>query len=289
MIKYLNGKKETVEFDNLPTFLLYDNIDIEEYPDHWHAPMEIIMPLENGYTISCDRSVYDLNVNDILLIPPGVVHKCHASPGRRLIFQAALSKFAILSDFNKKFSNSFPAMLITADTFPEIHDRCVGLMLNIMDEYFSDDVAKEYAIASDVLKLMELALRATDNQAKAASANTTKHQMNVEIFDQIRDFTLKHCTENLSLDEISERSGFSKFYFSRAFKNYSGISYYRFLNICRINYSAELLIDPEISITEVAISSGFNSISSFIRMFKQIKGCTPTDYRKMHEAYTGDS
>lgn len=289
MIKYLSGRKETVEFDNLPTFLMYDNTDIEEYPEHWHAPMEIIMPLENGYTISCDRNVYYLDVHDVLIVPPGVVHKCHASPGRRLIFQAALSKFAILNDFNTKFSSILPAMLITSETYPDIHAQCVSLMLNIMDEYFSDDIAKEYAIASDVLKMMELTLRATDMQSKAASSSASKHQMNIEIFDQIREFTLKHCTENLSLDEISERSGFSKFYFSRAFKSYSGISYYRYLNICRINYSAELLIDPEISITEVAISSGFNSISSFIRMFKQIKGCTPSDYRRMHEVYVGDS
>ena len=289
MIKYLDGKKETVAFDSLPTFMLYDNTDMEAYPDHWHAPIEIIMPLENDYQVSCDNILYTLKVHDLLIISPGVVHTCHASVGRRIIFQAALSKFAILNDFNIKFNSTLPAMHITAESHPEIHSDCVNLMLHIMDEYFSDDIAKEYALASDLLKIIELVLRWSNSQTKSTSSSTSKHQMNIEIFDQIREFTLKHCTENLSLDEISEKSGFSKFYFSRAFKNYSGISYYKYLNICRINYSAELLMDPEVSITEVAISSGFNSISSFIRMFKQIKGCTPTDYRKMHETFTGDS
>lgn len=285
MIKYLEGKKETVAFDKLPTFMLYDNVDLEEYPYHWHAPIEIIMPLENNYTVSCDGKVYDLDVNDVLIIFPGVVHKCHACPGRRIIFQAAISKFAILNDFNTKFNHDMAAMLISKDSHADIHSQCVSIMLNIMDEYFSKDIAKEYAIASDLLKILELILRFSVNQTKVSSDNLSKHHSNIEIFDQIREFTMKHCTENLTLDEIAAKSGFSKFYFSRAFKDYTGISYYRYLNVCRINYSAELLIDPDISITEVAISSGFNSISSFIRMFKQIKGCTPSEYRKMKETF----
>lgn len=282
MIKYLNGIKETVDFDEMPTFLLYDNIEDEEYPSHWHAPLEIVMPLTNDYTISCEGIPYTLKEEELIIISPGVVHKCHASSGRRLIFQAALSKFANFSDFGSKFGNLKPSIVVSRDSNSEIHAECVSIMHDIMNEYFSEDVAREYAIASDVLRLLCLIFRTSSFQPKAAS-NASKQHLNVEIFDQIRDYTLAHCTENITLDEIAERSGFSKYYFTRAFKDYSGTSYYKFLNICRINYSTELLIDPEISITEVAINSGFNTISSFIRMFKQIKGCTPTDYRKMHE------
>lgn len=284
MIKHLTGMKETVDFDELPTFLLHDNTDLEEYPSHWHTPVEIIMPLVNSYTISCEGKPYLLEENDLLIVAPGVVHKCHASEGRRLIFQADLSKFSI-DDFNTKFNNIGSIMLISKDSHPEILDEASSLMLDIMDEYLSNNISKECAIASDLLKLLCISFRAF-NTSTNNSHGTTKHQINMEIFDKIRDFTIEHCKENLTLDEVAKHSGFSKYYFSRSFKEYSGTSYYKFLNICRINHSTELLIDPELSITEVAIESGFNSISSFIRMFKQIKGCTPTDYRKMHEMVT---
>lgn len=284
MIKYLNGMKETVDFDELPTFLLHDNTDIEEYPSHWHAPIEIIMPLENSYTISCEGKPYLLEVNDVLIVAPGVVHKCHASKGRRLILQVDLSRLLTLEDFNSNFKNIGQVMLISSESHPEILEQCSSLMLDIMKEYFSNNIAKDCAIASDVLKLLCIAFRTFYTPVAAAESHgASKHQMYMEVFDKIKEYTLEHCTENITLEEIAEKSGFSKFYFSRTFKEYSGTSYYKFLNICRINYSAELLIDPEMSITEVAINSGFNSISSFIRMFKQIKGCTPTDYRKMHE------
>lgn len=283
MIKNLNGIKETVDFDKLPTFLLYNNDETEEYPTHWHAPIEIIMPLENSYTVSCGPDSHLLEENDIIIIPPGVAHKCHACSGRRIIFQAALSKFPIFADFNIKFNELWPAMVISNTSYPDIHDQCSSLMSEIMDEYFSEDPAKEYIIASNFLKLMGLAFYELESQSKVASVVSTKQKINGEIFDKIRDYTIKHCTENITLDEIAERSGFSKYYFSRAFKDYSGISYYKYLTVCRINHSTELLMDPNANITEIAISSGFNSISSFIRMFKQVKGCTPTDYRKMHE------
>ena len=60
------------------------------------------------------------------------------------------------------------------------------------------------------------------------------------------------------------------------------MSFYKYLNQKRIENAERLLINPEVSVTEVSLSSGFTSLSSFIRMFKQIKGCTPSEYRTMY-------
>jgi AraC-like DNA-binding protein len=49
----------------------------------------------------------------------------------------------------------------------------------------------------------------------------------------------------------------------------------------RIENAEKLLVDPTTSVTEVAIHSGYSSLPAFVRMFKQIKGCTPTEFRKM--------
>ena len=58
---------------------------------------------------------------------------------------------------------------------------------------------------------------------------------------------------------------------------------YKYLNKKRIEYAEKLLVDPELSITEVALQSGFSSLSAFIRMFKLIKDCTPTEFRNLYE------
>ena len=100
----------------------------------------------------------------------------------------------------------------------------------------------------------------------------------------ICDYISAHCAEDLTLDDIAGRAGFSKYHFSRLFKQFTGETFYKFLNTKRIAYAQNLLIDPGLSITEIAYLSGFNSISSFVRMFKALTAYTPTAYRQLYHS-----
>lgn len=95
------------------------------------------------------------------------------------------------------------------------------------------------------------------------------------IYDKVKSLLLKIKNEYLS--------SFSKFYFSRLFKQFTDVSFYKYVNQKRIEKAAEMLTEPNISITNVALSCGFESLSSFIRMFKIVKGCTPTEFRNMYQ------
>ncbi|MDE7275901.1 MAG: AraC family transcriptional regulator, partial [Lachnospiraceae bacterium] len=69
---------------------------------------------------------------------------------------------------------------------------------------------------------------------------------------------------------------------SRLFKQFSGVSCYEYLTQKRINHAETLLIEPNISITEVAMRSGFGSLSTFNRIFKAAKHCTPSEYKSLN-------
>ena len=84
--------------------------------------------------------------------------------------------------------------------------------------------------------------------------------------------------------EIAGMTGFSKFHFSRLFKEFTGTSFYKYLNVRRISHAERLLLDPQLNVTDAAVLSGFNSISAFMRMFKIIKGCTPTEFRNLYSS-----
>ena len=86
--------------------------------------------------------------------------------------------------------------------------------------------------------------------------------------------------EDISLDYLADQVGFSKFHFSRLFKEYTDYNFSDYLCIRRIKAAETLLEDPDYSITEVALNSGFASISTFNRIFKQKKGITPSEHRK---------
>ena len=85
MIVHLDGDFETVDYTENRSVLIYDNVENEEYPVHWHNAIEIIMPLTNPFTAVCDGKVFDLKERDILIIPAGTLHTLKAQPGRRLI------------------------------------------------------------------------------------------------------------------------------------------------------------------------------------------------------------
>ena len=100
MIKILDGVKETVSFEYESTLLLYNNTDYEEYPNHWHPAVEIVMPLEGEYTMECNDIPFNLRVDDIIIICPGVLHHLYAHKGRRIIFQVDLSDNAACHSHN---------------------------------------------------------------------------------------------------------------------------------------------------------------------------------------------
>ena len=56
MIKHLSGDFETVEYDTKKYAMLYDNVENEPYPVHWHNAVEFVMPLKNEYTVKVKRN-----------------------------------------------------------------------------------------------------------------------------------------------------------------------------------------------------------------------------------------
>lgn len=284
MIKILNGVKETVSFEEDSYLMLFDNIDFEEYPPHWHTPIEIIMPEVGGYEIECNGKAFSLREQDIVIIPPGALHHLLAAEGRRIIFQADLSKNPIFNEFESFLSFIQPSILITPEDFPVIHEELVSLMRGIADEYLGNAPLKDAAIYSKLLKFLILIARVyTAPEDRFTDIKPNKQQEYIEKFMSICKFINDHCTEDLTLEGVAAEAGFSKYHFSRLFKDFTGTTFYKYLNSRRIAYAESLLLDPEINITEAAVRSGYNSISAFMRMFKLVKGCTPTEFRKLHQ------
>ena len=62
------------------------------------------------------------------------------------------------------------------------------------------------------------------------------------------------------------------------------MSYHEYLTQKRIAHAEQLLIEPNLSITEVAMRSGFNSLSTFNRIFKAAKNCTPSEYKNLNKS-----
>ena len=287
MIESLNGIFETINYKQSTSIKLYDNDEYEDYPAHWHTNPEIIMPTENIYTVECYNQIITLREGDIVLICPGCIHTLYApEKGRRIIFQADINPLRFMKEIETLVTIISPLIVITPEDFPSIYDKVKSLLLEIKNEYLSSSTSfSEVSIYSKTLEIITLIgrSRAATGMKTISPDAPRKQEEYIEKFIEICNYISAHCSDELNLEAVASMSGFSKFYFSRLFKQFTNVSFYKYVNQKRIEKAAEMLTEPNISITNVALSCGFESLSSFIRMFKIVKGCTPTEFRNMYQ------
>lgn len=282
MIEELHGRRETVLHPVTQAFRLYMNVEAENYPAHWHTDLEIIMPIENIYTAVIEKQSYCLEPNDIFIIPSGQIHELIAPPrGRRLIFQVDHAILREVNGFDSIYNKFFPYALFRKSECPEIHSRLVQYLMQIYREYTSGEPLFEASIHGLAIAFFvqagRLRLKQTDS---FISLKKHKQQSFIDTFFNLCTYMNEHCTEDLSMDELAEMTGFSKSHFIRLFKEFAGVSYYEYLTKRRLLHAELLLDNPEYSIADIAMQSGFNSLATFNRVFKSSHNCTPTDYRK---------
>ncbi|NLK21023.1 MAG: helix-turn-helix transcriptional regulator [Epulopiscium sp.] len=282
MIKYLDGIFETVAYGRKSSvFLLYINKEFEDYPIHWHTATEIIMPLENDYTVIINKVSYALNEGDILIIPPGELHELVAPPkGVRIIFQFDFSIISQLTGFNGIFPILMQPHLLTPSHSLDIHMKFKNLLLDIIDEYLSDNALSEASIYTKVIQMFIILGR--KHMGNGTQYTGTLQKNYIEKFNQVFDYIDKNYAEDISLEKIADIAGFSKFHFSRLFKQFTNKTFNEYLNQTRVRVAESQLLNPNLSITDVAMQSGFSSISTFNRVFKSIKKCTPSEFKGLH-------
>ena len=94
-----------------------------------------------------------------------------------------------------------------------------------------------------------------------------------------KQFISEHQTEELSLEQVAKSVHTSKFYFCKMFKKATGIHFTDYLSRVRTERAKNLLLNPNLRVSEIAYEVGFQSLTHFNRVFKKILGQSPTDYR----------
>src|SRR5438093_13467128 len=94
-----------------------------------------------------------------------------------------------------------------------------------------------------------------------------------------KDFISKNQGEALSLGQVAKAVNTSTFYFCKMFKKATGLNFTDYVSRLRIEKAKNLLLNPNLRISEIAYEIGFQSLTHFNRVFKSIVGQSPTDFR----------
>jgi AraC-like DNA-binding protein/ligand-binding sensor protein len=99
------------------------------------------------------------------------------------------------------------------------------------------------------------------------------------VIARARAFIEEHFAEPLSLKQVAAASFTSPFYFCKAFKRTTGLTFTAFVGRLRIEKAKNLLLNPNYRVSEIGFAVGFQSLTHFNRKFSQYVGQSPTNYR----------
>ncbi len=103
--------------------------------------------------------------------------------------------------------------------------------------------------------------------------------MSVRTIETMLDWVEDNIEEGPTLDKMANYVGYSEFYCSAKFHECVGVSFKEYLLKRKLNLAAQMLINSDAHIIEIAMKYGFSSHEAFTRAFKRAYGCAPNHYR----------
>lgn len=94
------------------------------------------------------------------------------------------------------------------------------------------------------------------------------------------DYTEKHYCEDISIQDLSEHCSINANYASQIFKQAMEMSFVSYLTNLRMDHAVWLLTNTDLTVYAIASQVGYNDYFYFAKVFKKVKGCTPTSFRK---------
>ena len=141
-----------------------------------------------------------------------------------------------------------------------------------IENSIKDAFSKEYT--SSLLKNIIL------NIARISTETTnTKTKNDAALAKGVIEYIQNHLTENINNEDIANYMNFNISYLNRVFKKYTKMTIHAFLLERRLELAMEKLKTETISVSEIALSSGFTDIPHFTKIFKKYVGKTPSEYR----------
>lgn len=259
------------------------------FPTHWHHYLEITYVQDDSIIYEVNGSSYHLHPGDILIVWPGELHALQnipkPAPDKRNLIMLQLDEKLLNErvDFQTMSYLFYQVRILNEENFPE---------MELLREY----ICQIHNISQSDMPFPELhsciliyQFFARIGDYLASSAQTiekkqTGHQAQVHLqLLKTCKYLSQHCTEQISLAEAAKIAGFSKYHFSKIFREFTGYSFTDFQAKEKLRLAEQLLRNPELSITEVSMEAGFNSISTFNRIFLKFKTVTPSEFRKMYQ------
>jgi AraC-like DNA-binding protein len=274
-------QKEYIAYtSDLPINITYASVN--NYPLHWHNSIEIIYVLKGKVNISIDTDSYELYENEIEIINENETHTIHSDiENKLLIFHIDPNYFEkYYSDINNIFfyTNSSDD---GAQEGPE-YDELRGYLSRLLCEAVQRQEDYDEEIEDILIKLL-FHLVNNFHYLIQEQDSLKENSMQLERYHRISKYIFNNYNNNITLQSIAKKEFLSPHYLSHEIKNTTGYSFTDLLNLTRVEESVKLLLDSDMSISEISEEVGFSHTRYFNKNFKFFYNCTPLQFKRKNK------
>lgn len=277
---------EIYDFDHVSAFNMSTGYKERSYQAHWHSYGEILLVGPGKTNIYCvGKNTYKLVPDDLVLVWPMEMHSIvDANREDSLVIQFSSAFINSLFDLRRIMHMYRNLHIICVQTHPELAAKLKAITYKMKDIFFSERSDKEIRCCMLLMEFM-LTLLEYRKELDPELNSDDQYRLSDDVMRRMMTVT-DYIKNNLTADDLSqgamaEMAGISREYFSRIFKNVTGMNYSKWLNMIRLEKATELLAEDGRTLTEIAMLSGFQSIPSFNRVFREEKGLAPGEYRAL--------
>ncbi len=254
---------------------------------HWHHTVEILYISKGNFLLEINLEEYTVGEGDLCFLNAEDLHQITAidqdTRHEVCIFDPKILDFSYHDEFEEQVLAPFlsrrqilPHILRTSDRYYEL---LKPLFLQLMDISFSRPAG--WYISCKLLLLQIISAMHDSKMLQTADELLCAgDKLKIDRYKQLVSYMEQNYFRPVSLSELAKVICCNPQYLCRFFKEITGTSPVQYLISCRVEHACSLLVETTNPILDISMDCGFENISYFIRKFKQLKGCTPKEYRR---------
>lgn len=259
--------------DDVYNTFIYENIN---WTPHMHKGFELTYVIEGEAEAENNGKKYTLKQGEAMIVLPYSLHS-YCSPKHSKTLVVVFSGNYV-SAFSRLFSNSDAENCSTA-----IHKETAEYAIKILTEnpVRNDEKQKWTFFAKPEQIRLKAALYALCSEFVLTVKLTERKKSDAPIFD-ILSYIEHNYLSDISLYTMAGALGYDFRYLSRLFSRVIGVNFKTLVNQYRCDKAKSMIYETDATISEIALASGFQSIRTFNRVFKELNGLNPSELRKKH-------
>ncbi|GMQ61580.1 AraC family transcriptional regulator [Vallitalea maricola] len=255
---------------------------------HWHDCIEILYMIQGTALQQINDRVLKVNVNDIILLNNGDIHGtwCAAEDKTKILVVKFLPE--MISNISNIYESKYIITFLQSsnkykDDSTRVFqstDELIDLFMGAYNEFINKKIGYEIFIKGYIYQMIAILIR---NDNIRLFQPTIKENELIEINPLLKYIEL-HYKENITLEEAASMVNKSYYHFSRFFKKATGRNYKEYIDFVRVCEAEKLLLSKDMNISQIAYEVGYNNVSSFNRVYKRIRGYSPSKIKKAKTA-----